>query len=74
MVRLSGGVTFATAAEAARQATAACTVIAVEDRAAAEFAAALVPLTLAPVARVEGFAIGAGRAVGVDVFRTGGAP
>ncbi|PZQ99812.1 MAG: glycosyl transferase [Cereibacter sphaeroides] len=58
---------------AAKAAGQACTLIAVEDRVAPEFARATTDVPLEQVGRVQGFAIGAGRNVGVTLYRNGGA-
>ena len=60
----------AAAASAARG----CAMIAVDDRAAAAFARAAGDLPRTETGRVEGFAIGAGRTVGLDVFAVGPRP
>ncbi len=51
-----------------------CAVIAVEDRAASEFAVLATGLELQMRGRVDGFAIGAGRRVGLNVFSVGARP
>jgi 4-amino-4-deoxy-L-arabinose transferase-like glycosyltransferase len=64
---------FLPPADAAQRLGQGCAVVAVEDRAAAEFAR-LAGILPAPVGRVDGFAIGAGRAVGLSVHAVGPAP
>jgi hypothetical protein len=48
-------------------------VVAVEDRVAGDFAR-LVPLVPPALGRVEGFALGAGRAVGLTLYAAGPRP
>jgi 4-amino-4-deoxy-L-arabinose transferase-like glycosyltransferase len=61
-------------AEAAARLAAGCAAVAVEDRVAADFAAAAARLGADTVGRVDGLAIGAGRPVGLTVHAIGVRP
>jgi 4-amino-4-deoxy-L-arabinose transferase-like glycosyltransferase len=74
LIRLTGHDTaFLPAAEAAARLAAGCAVVAVEDRVAGDFARLAAPAPAA-LGRVEGLALGAGRAVGLTVYAAGPRP